>query len=948
MHALHSPASLGTTMHDDAPPTDLRAALDALLEDPDLARLDAARAPFDPLAVLGWSGRERAHTRLLGWLVDPAARSPERAHGFGDGPLRALVSMALELGNDPAAPQGFHRVRVWREEPLGDGLGDTARAPDLRCEWVDDAGAPWVLVLEDKLDAAEGDAQVRDYLGWIRRARPGHRALLVYLTPDGRPPTSVTAAPELRVARWGDLAARILGAVETCAPGDARDFAAACLRAMVSRFEASPEVRALVAALYARHPHATEVAAAAGGDPAARQRVAARFPTAAWRLRTHGPREATLTERWAAMVADAFQRVAPQGVRLRVGAPHARCADRASWSLDGVTDRLALHVMAWPGHLLGRARPRLWVALHAPNRDATAVFAEREQTAAVASLPAATRAWLGGATPVTEPGGAWRWLRVGDELPLPQGFDDVDRARRTAEAIAALVGEHLGALAAAFASPAHRLYSADLDDDHLLPVDVRDREALHAEARPEARHVVILAPEAGGDALRLRAATDLGATLAAAYGGTGALSYDYDGGFALGLPSRGRPVVAVPLASVGEGDASRCAARLAGLDGDVVLYGRAEDLERARGALRPLVAACTGPSPHATGGEVAVRWEGVTSAIRDARGLGAPWTFRAGEGVAVVASAEVDGRSHPLVATWRVGVTRVVLLAADLAPLRARPELFARWFRALLGAAEVALPAGPVVTPAVTPAVTPTGPLVMPATPLARPAPRRVLAPAVRRRSVTQTHLPGFAPAVLPQAAFAPKVVPSVPVLADLDEVVVVDTETTGLSSTARLVEIGALHLRGGAVVGRFQTLVDPEEPIPRSVIRVHGITDAMVRGAPTARDAIRDWLRFVGSRPVVAHNASFDLRIFAQELTRVGLPKPGVAFWCTKRFAKAAFPAAPGYGLAALQQWLGLPSPPAHRALADCLTAAALLGACRARATDAALTARHGPPKPL
>lgn len=918
-------------MPDDANPTDLRAACDALLDDPDLARLDATRAPFDPLAVLGWSAKERAHTRLLAWLVDPRGTSPDRAHAFGAAPLAALAALAHERAEgatDRAAPQGFRDVRVWREQPLGDGLASTARAPDLRCEWCDDDGVPWVILVEDKLDAAEGDEQLRDYLAWMRRQRPGHRRLLVYLTPDGRPPASVRDAPELAVVRWGELAARVLGAVERAPEEPAREFARMSLSALRARFEGAPEVRALIASLYARHPLAAEVVASAGGDPVARARVVGRFPTAGWLLKAYAPREAPLAAGWARAVAEAFQVLAPQGPRMVVGAPHGRCEDRVSWSFEGLTDRLGLHVMAWPGHLLGAARPRLWLALHGPNRTASVLFAEREHTAVVEALPLATRAWLLTAEPVLEPGGSWKWLRVGAEVPLPRGVDDADLARRAAEAVRALVGTHLDALASAFADPALRLYSADLDDDHLLPVDARDREAMHADARPEARHAVIITPPRGARHERVRVATDLGATLAGAYGGTGALSYDYDGALSLGLPSRGRPLVVVPLAAVEASDAEGLAAFFADYAGDVVLLGGAGDPGAARAGLGAVLAPCAGSLQRkAIGAPEAVLWDGVASALRDTRGFDALWELAPSEEARVVATATVDHVARPLITTWLSGRARVALLAADASGMRARPELFSRWFRALLGALEV-------------PLVTRVAPLAS-----AAPLPRRPLAPPVRRRASPQTLMPWVAPAQIPAAAFAGRAAPTVQ---DLDEVVIVDTETTGLSSSARIVEIGALHVRGGRVVDQFQTLVDPEEPIPRMVIRVHGITDAMVKGAPRAGDAIGAWLKFVGGLPLVAHNASFDHRIFAQEIARVRLAKPGLSFWCSKRFAKAAFPAAPGYGLAALAAYLKLPSPPAHRAIADCLTTQGLLAACRARATDAALSTKHGPPKPL
>jgi DNA polymerase III subunit epsilon len=65
---------------------------------------------------------------------------------------------------------------------------------------------------------------------------------------------------------------------------------------------------------------------------------------------------------------------------------------------------------------------------------------------------------------------------------------------------------------------------------------------------------------------------------------------------------------------------------------------------------------------------------------------------------------------------------------------------------------------------------------------------------------------------------------------------VALDTETTGLFPIMhRLVEIGAVRFRlDGGELATFQTLINPEMPIPKDVQQVHGITDAMVRGKPT------------------------------------------------------------------------------------------------------------------
>ena len=92
------------------------------------------------------------------------------------------------------------------------------------------------------------------------------------------------------------------------------------------------------------------------------------------------------------------------------------------------------------------------------------------------------------------------------------------------------------------------------------------------------------------------------------------------------------------------------------------------------------------------------------------------------------------------------------------------------------------------------------------------------------------------------------------------EDVVVLDTETTGLSfSNCRLMEIAAARLRGREVVDRFRTFVDPEMPIPENIQRLTGICAADVADAPKAEEAVASLAEFVGGAPVLAHNATFD-----------------------------------------------------------------------------------------
>ncbi|MBQ8005398.1 MAG: PHP domain-containing protein, partial [Clostridia bacterium] len=102
------------------------------------------------------------------------------------------------------------------------------------------------------------------------------------------------------------------------------------------------------------------------------------------------------------------------------------------------------------------------------------------------------------------------------------------------------------------------------------------------------------------------------------------------------------------------------------------------------------------------------------------------------------------------------------------------------------------------------------------------------------------------------------------------DEIVVFDIETTGLSFlNCGITEIGAVKIKAGEVIDRFNTFVDPERPIPEEVVKLTGITDEMVNGAPKAGEAIKSFLDFAGGDLLIAHNASFDtgfIRHYAEE----------------------------------------------------------------------------------
>ena len=123
---------------------------------------------------------------------------------------------------------------------------------------------------------------------------------------------------------------------------------------------------------------------------------------------------------------------------------------------------------------------------------------------------------------------------------------------------------------------------------------------------------------------------------------------------------------------------------------------------------------------------------------------------------------------------------------------------------------------------------------------------------------------------------------------------VVVDLETTGGRAVGHdgaapdaITEIGAVKVRGGVVLGEFATLVDPQRSIPPQIVRLTGITTAMVCDAPTIDAVLPMFFEFAGDSVLVAHNSGFDIGFLraAAERCHIAWPRPKVL--CTVRLAR-------------------------------------------------------------
>lgn len=150
----------------------------------------------------------------------------------------------------------------------------------------------------------------------------------------------------------------------------------------------------------------------------------------------------------------------------------------------------------------------------------------------------------------------------------------------------------------------------------------------------------------------------------------------------------------------------------------------------------------------------------------------------------------------------------------------------------------------------------------------------------------------------------------------------VVDLETTGGSAAAgsMITEIGAVKVRGGEVLGEFQTLVNPHTEIPPFIAVLTGITSSMVADAPSIESALPAFLEFAQGCVLVAHNAPFDigfLQHFAREQNR---PWPAFEVLDTAKIARRVITRddAPNCKLSSLARLFGAETTPDHRALHD------------------------------
>ena len=158
----------------------------------------------------------------------------------------------------------------------------------------------------------------------------------------------------------------------------------------------------------------------------------------------------------------------------------------------------------------------------------------------------------------------------------------------------------------------------------------------------------------------------------------------------------------------------------------------------------------------------------------------------------------------------------------------------------------------------------------------------------------------------------------------NIREIIAIDVETTGLypNKEDRICEIALLRIKDGNITEKFVTLVNPEKEIPSSTTRYNGITNAMVKKAPTFREIAKNVVSFIKREILLTHNAVFDLSFLEFEMKRCGIELPEeIEVIDTLEISKKYFNFPRG-SLQRIVHYLNIPQEDFHRAESDAWTA--------------------------
>ncbi|MBQ5998659.1 MAG: 3'-5' exonuclease [Treponema sp.] len=145
------------------------------------------------------------------------------------------------------------------------------------------------------------------------------------------------------------------------------------------------------------------------------------------------------------------------------------------------------------------------------------------------------------------------------------------------------------------------------------------------------------------------------------------------------------------------------------------------------------------------------------------------------------------------------------------------------------------------------------------------------------------------------------------------------DTETTGLSpDTNRVIEIGAVKFNSNGILGSYNNLVNPNQPIPPEITALTSITERMIQNERKIFQILPEFLDFIKDSIIIGHNIQFDIRFLNAECLRNGFPPIKNDAIDTLMFSRWAFPELKRYKQTYMAEYLNLDIKEAHRAYDD------------------------------
>lgn len=153
-----------------------------------------------------------------------------------------------------------------------------------------------------------------------------------------------------------------------------------------------------------------------------------------------------------------------------------------------------------------------------------------------------------------------------------------------------------------------------------------------------------------------------------------------------------------------------------------------------------------------------------------------------------------------------------------------------------------------------------------------------------------------------------------------LSDYIVFDIETTGLdSSYDEVIEIGAIKIKNNKIVSKFNNLVKPKNAIDEYITELTGITNEMVKDAPTIEEVLPDFMDYIDNDILIGHNVNFDINFIYDNLYRNKLDVLTNNFIDTMRISRKLLPNLSHHRLIDLARYFEIDTTNNHRTLKDC-----------------------------